>query len=149
MRDRKALVRLILSLIIGGIFIYAGVIKAIDPLRFANDIENYRALSRPLGIRLALYLPWLEIFCGLALICAWLREGAVAILSAATIVFVAVSIATKARGIDIDCGCFGAAGKGLTFGTHLAIDLAILAALVVLWFLSARGRVDKNEPRGI
>ena len=54
-----------------------------DPMRFANDIENYRLLSWPIGMRFAIYLPWLEIFCGLALIVGWLRSGAVAILTAA------------------------------------------------------------------
>ena len=34
----------IVDLIIGGVFIYAGVIKALDPIGFANDIDNYKSL---------------------------------------------------------------------------------------------------------
>ncbi|MGZ4966745.1 MAG: MauE/DoxX family redox-associated membrane protein [Chthoniobacterales bacterium] len=138
MSDRKALVRLVLSFVVGGIFIYSGVVKAIDPMRFANDIENYRLLAWPIGMRFALYLPWLEIFCGLALIVGWMRSGAVAILTAAITVFIGLSIVTRARGINLDCGCFGSVGKGLGFSAHLAIDFAILAALIVLWFLPPR-----------
>ncbi|MDQ6764516.1 MAG: DoxX family membrane protein [Verrucomicrobiota bacterium] len=130
-----------IAVVIGGIFIYAGATKIWDPMAFANDISNYRILSWPLGIRLAFYLPWLEILCGLALIFGRLRAGAVAILLALTLVFIAASIVARARGIDLNCGCFGSAGKGLGFTAHLLIDFAILAALVALTFspLTSRG----------
>ncbi|MDQ2946898.1 MAG: DoxX family protein, partial [Acidobacteriota bacterium] len=112
--------------------------KALDPLHFASEIENYRLVSWPIGMRAAFYLPWLEIFCGLALIVGWMRSGAMAILTAAMIFFIGLSILTRARGIDLACGCFGAAGKGLGFSAHLAIDFALVAALGLLWWLSAR-----------
>ena len=72
--------------IIGGIFIYAGIVKAMDPLQFAIDIDNYKILPWGIGMRLAFYLPWLEILCGLALIVRRLYAGALSIL-AALIVF--------------------------------------------------------------
>src|SRR5207237_10867151 len=65
----------IVGLIIGGIFIYAGVIKAMDPVGFANDIDNYKILPCPLTVRLAFYLPWLEILCGLVVIVGLLYRG--------------------------------------------------------------------------
>jgi len=49
----------IVALIIGGIFIYAGAIKAMDPVGFASDIDNYKILPWSLAVRLAFYLPWL------------------------------------------------------------------------------------------
>ena len=127
----------VLSIAVGAVFIYAGVLKAWDPVHFTSDIENYRILTYPLAVRLAFYLPWLEILCGLALIAGWLRSGAVAILSGLMLVFIGATIAAKARGINIDCGCFGSASKGLSFTSHMLIDLAILGALVVLWFRSS------------
>ena len=69
-----------LDLIIGAIFIYAGTLKAMQPLGFANDIENYHLVPWALGVRFAFYLPWLEIFCGIALILRRLYGGALAIL---------------------------------------------------------------------
>jgi len=33
------------EIIIGGVFIYAGAIKALDPIRFANDIDNYKIFA--------------------------------------------------------------------------------------------------------
>jgi putative oxidoreductase len=130
-----------LDLIIGAIFIYAGILKAMQPLRFANDIENYHVVPWVLGIRFAFYLPWLEIFCGIALILRRLYGGALAILTALTFVFIGATISAKARGIDIKCGCFGHASDNLGFTSHLLLNLAILAGLVFL-ALSGRRRID-------
>lgn len=131
---------LALALILGGVFIYAGALKVWDPLKFATDISHFRILPWPIGVRLALYLPWLEILCGLALIIGWMRSGALGILTALTVVFIAAAITAKARGIDIECGCFGSASKNLPFAWHMVIDFAILGGLVTLWFLPSRPR---------
>ena len=128
----------IVALIIGGIFIYAGVIKAMDPVGFANDIDNYKILPWPLAVRLAFYLPWLEMLCGLALILRFFYRGGLFILSGLTFVFIAASVVAKVRGLDITCGCFGHASKNWSFSGHLALDIAILIALIALW-ISNRG----------
>ena len=129
-----------LDIIVGGIFIYAGVTKIVDPVGFANDIDNYKILPWPIGVRLAFYLPWLEIFCGLALISRRLYLGGLSILISLTCVFIIASITAKIRGIDITCGCFGHASKDWSFSTHLALDFAILALLVLLMRSSRRER---------
>jgi putative oxidoreductase len=119
-----------LDLIVGGIFVYAGAIKALDPVQFANDIDNYKALPWFISVRLAFYLPWLEILCGLALIFRFLHRGGLSILSALTLLFLGATIAAEARGLDITCGCFGHASQHWNFWQHTAVDLAILALLV-------------------
>jgi len=123
----------IVEITIGGVFIYAGAVKALDPIRFANDIDNYKLLPWAISVRLAFYLPWLEIFCGLALIARRLYFGGLSILAALVSIFIAATIAAKARGLDITCGCFGHATKNWSFTTHLAFDLILLAALIALW----------------
>jgi putative oxidoreductase len=123
----------IVALIIGGIFIYAGVMKISDPAGFANDIDNYKILPWPLTVRLAFYLPWLEILCGLAVILGLMYRGGLLILTALISIFIAASVIAKARGLDITCGCFGHASKNWSFTTHLALDFAILIALSALW----------------
>ena len=128
----------IVALIIGGIFVYAGVIKAMDPVAFANDIDNYKILPWPLAVRLAFYLPWLEMLCGLALILRFFYRGGLCILTGLTFVFIAASVVAKVRGLDITCGCFGHASKNWSFSGHLALDIAILIALIALW-ISNRG----------
>src|SRR5438105_7823565 len=88
-----------LAIIIGAVFVYAGALKAWDPVRFAGDIQNYHVLPWTLNVRFAFYLPWLEIICGLALIFRRFYSGALALLLALLLVFIGASIAAKARGI--------------------------------------------------
>jgi putative oxidoreductase len=137
----------LLDVIVGGIFVYAGVIKAIDPVRFANDIDNYKALPWFVSVRLAFYLPWLEILCGLALIFHFFYRGGLSILGMSTLVFLGATIAAKARGLDISCGCFGHASQHWNFWQHMAVDLSILIALAVLLSveLIRRNRYDSKN----
>jgi hypothetical protein len=124
----------ILALIIAAIFIFAALTKILDsdqlvinvihlrfaaalqnlkhlslldPVGFARDIDNYKLLPWPVAVALGLYLPWLEILSGLALVTRRLYRGALLILTLLTTVFIAASIIAKARGLDISCGCFG------------------------------------------
>ena len=128
----------IVDLIVGGIFIYAGTIKVLDPVRFGLDIDNYKTLPWFISVRLAFYLPWLEIFCGLALIARRLYFGGLSILAALVSIFIVATIAAKLRGLDITCGCFGHASKDWSFTMHLAFDLILLAALIALWITCRR-----------
>jgi putative oxidoreductase len=122
-----------MDFLIGGLFVYAGVIKAMDPIGFANDIDNYKTVPWMIGVRLAFFLPWLEILCGLALMAHRLYLGGLTLLTGLVTVFIAASVVAKARGIDITCGCFGHLSKDLTFTKHLVLDFVILGALMALW----------------
>ena len=135
----------IVDVIIGGIFIYAGAIKVLDPVQFAIDIDNYKILPWPISVGLAFYLPWLEILCGLALILRRLYLGGLSILTGLVAVFLVATTAAKIRGLDITCGCFGHASQNWNFPTHLAIDLAILGTLLALSFRVVPGTADDPE----
>jgi putative oxidoreductase len=138
MDSRRNIVWRILALIIGALFIYAGAIKALDLIGFANDIDNYKILPWFVGVRLAFYLPWLEILCGLALVTRRLYLGGLLILTILTSIFIVASIVAKARGLDIACGCFGHASKYLNFAGHLALDFLLLGALMLLLLCDRR-----------
>ncbi len=97
----KSFVWRILDFIIAAIFIYAGVLKALDPVQFAHDIDHYKILPWTIGAGLAFYLPWLEILSGLALIFRLFYRGALSILTALVVVFLVATIAAKVRGLDI------------------------------------------------
>jgi len=130
----------IVDLIVGGIFIYAGALKMFDPVRFASDIDNYKILPWTIGVALAFYVPWLEIFCGIALVLRFLYRGGLSILTALVLVFTLATVAAKVRGLDITCGCFGHASQHWSFPAHIATNLAILAALLALCFQAAAKR---------
>ncbi len=139
--SRRATFFRIIDIIIGALFIYAGLLKALDPITFAIDIDNYKILPWPIGVRLAFYLPWLEIFCGLALITRRLYLGGLSILTMLIAVFITAAIVDKIRGIDISCGCFGHVSDQLSFAWHMVLDFVIFAAVVALW------RWDGRNPR--
>lgn len=120
-----------LAAIVGGLFIYAGAMKVGDPAVFARDVSNFHILPWSAGVLLAVYLPWLEIIAGGAMFLGWMRSGAIAILGGLTTVFIIATVVAQLRGIDVNCGCFGAATANWSFATHLALDIALL--LVILW----------------
>lgn len=138
----------IVGLLIGAVFIFAGLTKIIDfqpfrvldPMDFARGIDNYKILPWWMSVQLALFLPWLEIICGLALVVRRLYSGALALLLVLLVVFIGVSFAAKARGIDITCGCFGHVSDQLSFAWHMVLDFAILAAMIALWLARPNDR---------
>ncbi len=134
----------IVDFAVAGIFIYAGVLKAIDPVQFASDIDNYKLLPWPVSVAIAFYLPWLEIFCALGLVFRFLYRGALSILALSIVVFTLATIAAKVRGLDITCGCFGHASQHWSFPAHLLTNLAILAGLLLLSFKATSGNRLRN-----
>jgi putative oxidoreductase len=131
-----------LAVLAGAVFVYAGVLKVRDPLQFSNDLSNYRIIPWPVGVRLAFYLPWLEILCGLALIFHRVFAGALTITGTLMLTFIGATIWAKTQGIDVACGCFGTASSNLTLTWHLVLNSSILAVLIFLWF--TRAQVDSE-----
>ena len=130
-----------LRFLTGGLFAVAGALKALDPARFAADIDHYRLLPYFAVAPLALYFPWLEIVCGLAMITGAARRSALLLLFALIVVFTAAVAAAWARGLDITCGCFGAASA-----VPLSLALVRNAVLgIVLFFLI---RIDQGSLMG-
>lgn len=127
------LLQTVLALAIGSIFVYAGIIKIIDPAQFAKDIGNYRLVPWQAAAAIALYLPWLEIFCGAALIFKKFRLqlGATILLAGLCVAFVGALVSAKLRGLDIKCGCFGHTGSH-SISVALVQDTMILAALIFI-----------------
>ena len=125
------IVSLLLSLVIGVLFIYAGLIKTLDPARFAVDVSNFRLLPWPAGTLVALYLPWLEILCGAALIFRRLHLGASFILTGFALTFLIALSSAKIRGLDITCGCFGHTNPH-SLTASILLDVGILAALIFI-----------------
>ncbi|HEY0367995.1 MAG TPA: MauE/DoxX family redox-associated membrane protein [Chthoniobacterales bacterium] len=134
----RSVVAFIIAIIVAALFIFAGGAKISDPSKFARDITNFHIVPYSIAIRFAVYLPWLEIVAGLALLTQTFRRGALAILTPLMLIFIGATISAHARGINLECGCFGTVSKGMSFGTHMLLDCAILAALITLWMFPQR-----------
>ncbi len=144
--SKGRVVRRVLAIMAGAVFVYAGAAKLVDPVRFAGDITNFQIAPWVVAVRLAFYLPWLEIFCGLALIFGRLFLGGVAITIGLMLVFIGATISAKARGIDVTCGCFGTALPNLPFAGHLVLDFVLLGILFFLWFTRDRVQLAGAGP---
>jgi hypothetical protein len=140
-----ALISRLLGIAVGGIFVYAGIVKALDPAQFAIDISNYRLLPWSLGATLALYLPWLEILGGGALILKKFHPGAPIILTALSFTFLAALGSAKLRGLDITCGCFGHTASHSIVGA-ISLDVALLFALAFVLSAGRKKQIIQTPP---
>ena len=99
--------QLLLRIILGVVFIFAGIEKIADPASFAVAISNYRILPYELINIPAIAIPWIEICSGILIIYGkWIKENS-AIISALLLLFNLLIIIALIRGLDIECGCFG------------------------------------------
>src|ERR1044071_3730582 len=71
-----------LRVALGGLFIYASLHKIIAPSAFAHEVNNYRLGPGPAVNPFAIVVPWLEFFCGAALILHRWPLGASALVAA-------------------------------------------------------------------
>jgi len=134
---RKPLFLWIIRLAVGGLFIWAGLLKVVDPLGFAQDIANYRVFSRDLSFLITLVLPWIEILCGVLVIIGIFRTSSSLILSGLLGLFLLLIMVTLIRGLDVDCGCFGSIGRHVDFRL-LVTDMVLLYLTLNIFMDSLR-----------
>lgn len=126
----QRLIAVIIRFGIGGFFIIAGLIKIVDPAGFAFEIDHYQLLPWVAVAAVALYLPWLELLCGIALITrCWSRAAAMLILMM-LIVFVIALGSAWIRGLDISCGCLGGEGNASNIPMVILRDLVMICGIL-------------------
>lgn len=135
---RNKAVLVVFRLVLGGLFVYAGAAKALEPLDFAQNIRNYQLVGQSLSFLAALVLPWLEILAGACLVAGIWKRGAALVISVLLVFFIVLTAVTMVRGLDVDCGCFGPAARKAGWGVLLE-DLAMLALGLVLLLEKRKG----------
>ena len=138
MKTGNKAVLLLLRAVLGGLFVYAGAVKALDPLDFAQHIRNYRLVGQELSFLAAVFLPWVEILAGALLIAGVWRRGAALTVSGLLVFFIVLTLVTMVRGIDVDCGCFGSLSRKSGVGV-IVEDALMLAMGLALLFDRKRG----------
>lgn len=126
----------IVRLVLGGIFLYAGFSKVGDPTAFAGAIASYRILPYFANYLVASVLPWLEVLCGLLLIADYRTRAAASCIATLNLVFMAALLSTIVRGLDIDCGCFSKGAEKTSAWTAIGRDVV----LFVMALYVARGK---------
>ncbi len=134
-------------ILLGAVFIYASWDKVLDPAAFAQSIANYQILPMQWVNAAALFMPWLELICGLTLICGLAVRGSALILGILITIFIGALASSIVRGLDIHCGCF-TAGEGTPPSLYVDIfrDLILLAISILV--LYRYGQTDKISRTG-
>ncbi len=122
----QGFITLVFRLILGGVLVVAGAIKAFSPSDAASAVAAYKILPNQIAHILGYALPWLELAIGLLLIIGVSVRFAAITGGIVMVLFIAAIISVWARGLLIDCGCFGGGG---------AIDPSKAAAVHRTYFL--------------
>ena len=122
--------------LVGLVFLGTGTLKALDSIRFFEQLRRYRLLPPAWAVPAALLFIALECALGIALVLGlslWLLPAAALVL----IAFAALTAWATSTGRVEDCGCYGGLVM-LTPAQSLALDGVYVALLAVAWYLAPR-----------
>jgi uncharacterized membrane protein YphA (DoxX/SURF4 family) len=134
-------------LLLAGVFLTAGVLKAADPQDSVVAVRAYELLPDSWAKLIGWGLPFAEIALGL-LLAVGLLTRPVAIVAAALLSCFIVAVASAAaRGLSIDCGCFGGGGALPPGQAHYAGEIVrdiglLLVAGWLVWRPDCRLSLD-------
>ena len=134
---------LVCRLTLGGVLFVAGYLK-VDKLEVSQmAVRSYELLPIPLANFLGQTLPLFEVVIGLLLIVG-AATRAVALLGGFTMFIFIIAIAQAwARGLNIDCGCFGGGGTVAPGETRYLQEILRDAGLVAMALFLIRYPVSK------
>ena len=103
---------MVFRIVLGGLFIYAGLSKVFDPGAFADAIRTYElGLPQWFVSVVAHGLPFVEILLGFYLVVGLFTRASALLTVAIMVVFILALVQGAVRGLEIDCACFGAASS--------------------------------------
>lgn len=122
--------------LVGGLFIYMGLNKAMQPVEFLKLVRQYEMVESPLVLNvIAATLPWFEVVCGLCLVAGVAIRGAAVVSLAMLVPFTLVVLrrALAIQGVEgipfcavrFDCGC----GAGVVAICHKLVENGFLVLL--------------------
>ena len=127
----------VVRLFLGAIWLWAAVAKLGDPRAFVQTVRAYDMTWEWLSKAIGYGLPVLEFGVGVLLVLGVATRLAAAVSTALFFIFLIALVQAAARGLKLQCGCFGNGGESLT--TQYTIDILrdiaflVLAALLVVW----------------
>ncbi|TQF73259.1 DoxX family membrane protein [Rhodococcus spelaei] len=129
-------VSLLARLGLAAVWLISGWIKFADPTQTVVAVRAYQLLPEDLVRPVASALPMLEIALGLLLVVG-LGVRLTAIVSVLALATLIAAVASAwARGLSIDCGCFGGGGAadvdGWDYAREIARDVGFMALAVWL-----------------
>ena len=140
-------VGLVVRLVLAGVFAVAGALKLPDPGESLRAVRAYRLLPESLVPAVGYGLPALEVVLALVLLVGVATRFAAVVSAVLLVAFIVGVASAAARGLSIDCGCFGGGGEVAAVQTRyveeIVRDAALLAgALLLVRWPSTRFSVD-------
>ncbi|MEK6649139.1 MAG: DoxX family protein [Actinomycetota bacterium] len=134
MRRLKPWLGLFARLVLGGVLVTAGYLKAFNLSQAKMAVRAYEMFPIPVANIFGLALPWLEIGAGLLLLIGISVRYAAAFAGALMFFFILAISQAWARGLSIDCGCFGGGGQIDPSQTRYLSEIVRDAGLVLISF---------------
>lgn len=126
---------LVARVLVGGVWIVAGALKVPDPAASVRAVRAYDLLPEAIVPTVGHVLPLVEMVVGACLVLGLLVRGSAVVSILLFAAFIVGIAAAWARGLQIECGCFGGGGydAGATddYPWEIARDGALL--LVSAW----------------
>ncbi|BCS88631.1 DoxX family protein [Pseudodesulfovibrio sediminis] len=130
-----------IRLIMGVLFIYAGVIKLTNPGGFAMTINLYGVVTWRMSTILAYVIPLIEVITGLCVVLD--IKGALGVLVVQLLGFMCILLYALHIGLEADCGCFGTPRSTTNdpVGPLEAFirDVCMLGACILLYWQRRKG----------
>jgi uncharacterized membrane protein YphA (DoxX/SURF4 family) len=128
---------------LAAVWLTAGASKVTDLAAAGRAVNAYQLMSYDVAKVIGAALPFVEIALGLLLLAGLATQVAGVVSATLLAVFIAGISSAWARGLSIDCGCFGGggqlgAGQSPSYGPEIARDLAFgaLAAFLIVFPLT-------------
>ncbi len=132
MSRRLDLLGTLLRLVLGGVLVVAGALKVTNLPASALAVHAYRLLPYELGQAVGYALPILELAIGILLLLGLFTRAAALVGTVLMAAFVIGIASAWARGLAIDCGCFGGGGaiapESTAYPEELTRDVLLAAA---------------------
>jgi uncharacterized membrane protein YphA (DoxX/SURF4 family) len=125
--------------ILGATFIVASYHKIVDPEGFAEAIYSYGLFPGNTINLIAIILPFLELFSGLALVFGVYRRAAVIVVSVMLILFIGALTINFIRGHQFDCGCFSFKGENAQSDAWILLLRDVLLLALGMFVFAFRG----------
>jgi uncharacterized membrane protein YphA (DoxX/SURF4 family) len=129
---------LLSRLILGVVLLVAGGLKIGNLPKSAMAVRSYEMLPIPLANFLGYTLPWIEIGLGLLLIVGVTVKISGALGALSMLAFIIAIAQAWARGLSIDCGCFGGGGaidpEDTKYLSEIIRDIGLMALGIFLYF---------------
>lgn len=125
---------------VGALFAVAAVVKLLEPEAFLSSMLTYQVFPHKVAVVLAYFAPVLELLVALCLASGFWRKGATLLTVAMLVLFIGLVGQGLLRGLEMNCGCFGADHLQSTTDYLLKIgqNVLLLSAVLLARFLETK-----------